>query len=189
MKNKTSAALLAFFLGGLGIHQFYLGNTGKGIIYLLFCWTLIPSLVAFIEFLLFLTMDERSFNIRYNQGFQLPPVQSVQSNSIPSVPIQQQQQQQQQQQIPVIPKNSSYADYVRKTDLHMIENTSFENSSYEWCLNKMIKNYREIIRYPKKEDAPGYMKFKEYEAYVNKLNADRNDPQVDYWNYFSAFIN
>ena len=48
-KNNTTAVLLALFLGGLGIHKFYLGETGMGILYLLFCWTYIPSIVAFFE--------------------------------------------------------------------------------------------------------------------------------------------
>ena len=65
MKNKTTAALLAFFLGGLGIHHFYL-NSGKGIWYLLFFWTLIPALIAFIESIIFLTMDQQEFDRRYN---------------------------------------------------------------------------------------------------------------------------
>lgn len=30
-KSKMVAGLLGIFLGGLGIHNFYLGNTGKGI--------------------------------------------------------------------------------------------------------------------------------------------------------------
>lgn len=34
-KSKLAAALLAFFLGGLGIHNFYLGNNGKGLAQLL----------------------------------------------------------------------------------------------------------------------------------------------------------
>lgn len=48
-KNPTSALLLALFLGGLGIHKFYLGQTGLGIVYLLFCWTYVPSIIAFFE--------------------------------------------------------------------------------------------------------------------------------------------
>lgn len=36
IKNKTLAAILALFLGGLGIHKFYLGKTAAGILYLLF---------------------------------------------------------------------------------------------------------------------------------------------------------
>ena len=34
-KSKNTALLLCFFLGALGIHQFYVGKTGKGILYLL----------------------------------------------------------------------------------------------------------------------------------------------------------
>jgi len=48
-KNPTSAVLLALFLGGLGIHKFYMGQIGLGILYLIFCWTYIPAIIAFIE--------------------------------------------------------------------------------------------------------------------------------------------
>ena len=34
-KNKTAAILLAIFGGGLGLHRFYLGSVGMGIVYLL----------------------------------------------------------------------------------------------------------------------------------------------------------
>lgn len=34
-KSKSVAGLLAIFLGGLGIHDFYLGNTKKAIIHIL----------------------------------------------------------------------------------------------------------------------------------------------------------
>lgn len=34
-KKKTTALLLCIFLGGLGIHRFYVGKIGTGIIYLL----------------------------------------------------------------------------------------------------------------------------------------------------------
>lgn len=64
-KSKIAAALFAFFLGGIGGHKFYLGQIGWGIAYLLFCWTFIPAFVAFIEFILFLTMSEEKFNLKY----------------------------------------------------------------------------------------------------------------------------
>lgn len=69
MKNKIVAAVLAWFLGGFGVHRFYLGQVGKGLLYLLFFWTGIPFLIAFIDFILFLTMSEKKFNFRYNQEY------------------------------------------------------------------------------------------------------------------------
>ena len=58
--NKVALVLLTFFLGGLGVHKFYLGKYVQGVIYFLFSWTLIPSIVAFIEFIIYAcTSDER----------------------------------------------------------------------------------------------------------------------------------
>ena len=64
-RNKTTAALLALFFGGFGIHKFYLGQGGSGVVYLLFCWTLIPALVAFIESLILFGMNDTTFASRY----------------------------------------------------------------------------------------------------------------------------
>lgn len=47
--SKVAYVLLAFFLGGLGIHNFYAGRTGLGILYLVFCWTFIPAIAGFIQ--------------------------------------------------------------------------------------------------------------------------------------------
>jgi TM2 domain-containing membrane protein YozV len=66
MKNKSTAAILAFFLGGIGMHRFYLNQTGLGFLYLIFCWTLIPCIIAFVDFIIFLTMSDESFNKKYN---------------------------------------------------------------------------------------------------------------------------
>ncbi|MCC9138771.1 NINE protein [Pontibacter silvestris] len=68
MKNKTTAALLAFFLGGFGAHFFYLGKAGRGVLCILFFWTLIPAIIAFIDFIRFLTMSDYDFNVKYNNG-------------------------------------------------------------------------------------------------------------------------
>lgn len=67
MKDKTAAALLAFFLGGIGVHRFYLNQVGLGFLYLLFSWTFIPLIAAFIDFIVFLAMDKRTFDYKYNK--------------------------------------------------------------------------------------------------------------------------
>ena len=67
MKSKTTAILLAFFLGGLGIHRFYLGQNGRGLLYLLFSWTGIPLVISIIDAFMLLIMSEESFTKKYNR--------------------------------------------------------------------------------------------------------------------------
>jgi TM2 domain-containing membrane protein YozV len=64
-KNRVAAALFAILLGGLGIHKFYLGQVGQGILYLLFCWTFIPAIIGFIEGIIYLTMSDSAFEQKY----------------------------------------------------------------------------------------------------------------------------
>lgn len=68
MRNKTVAALLAFFVGAFGFHKFYLGESMAGVMYLIFSWTFIPGILAFFECIGLLMMSEESFNARYNGG-------------------------------------------------------------------------------------------------------------------------
>ena len=49
--NKIVYCILAFFLGGIGVHKFYAGKTSTGILFILFCWTFIPSFIAFVDFI------------------------------------------------------------------------------------------------------------------------------------------
>ena len=63
--DKTALALLAFFLGGLGAHKFYLGKYGQGIFYILFCWTGIPGLIAFVEFIIYLCTPREKIAQKY----------------------------------------------------------------------------------------------------------------------------
>lgn len=72
MRNRTTAALLAFFLGGIGGQFFYLGRAGAGIACLLFCWTFIPCFIALYHFIKFLTMTDGEFNAQYNQIAGMP---------------------------------------------------------------------------------------------------------------------
>jgi len=64
-KSRTTAALLAFFLGWLGAHKFYLGQPVLGLFYFIFSWSGIPIIISFIEGLNFLFMSDTAFNKRY----------------------------------------------------------------------------------------------------------------------------
>lgn len=55
--NKVAYCILAFLLGGIGVHKFYAGKVGSGILCILFCWTGIPALIAFIEFIIAICKD------------------------------------------------------------------------------------------------------------------------------------
>ena len=66
IKNKIVAGLLGIFLGGLGIHKFYLGKIGQGIVYILFCWTFIPALIGFIEGIVYLCSNDENFQLKHH---------------------------------------------------------------------------------------------------------------------------
>lgn len=75
-KSKIVAALLAFFLGTFGIHNFYLGYTGKGVVQLILgligyatSWLLIGLFIliplafwVFIEFILLLVAKQGTYS-------------------------------------------------------------------------------------------------------------------------------
>jgi len=48
-RDEVVGVLLALFLGSFGIHHFYVGRTGLGILYCCFFWTGIPAILGFIE--------------------------------------------------------------------------------------------------------------------------------------------
>jgi TM2 domain-containing membrane protein YozV len=68
MKDKNVAAILALFLGGLGVHKFYLGRIGAGVLYLIFSVTFIPSILGLIDFFLLALMDQDEFQRRYGDS-------------------------------------------------------------------------------------------------------------------------
>lgn len=48
-RDEVVGVLLALFLGCFGVHHFYVGRVGLGILYACFCWTGIPAILGFIE--------------------------------------------------------------------------------------------------------------------------------------------
>jgi TM2 domain-containing membrane protein YozV len=64
-KNRMTAALLAIFLGGIGIHKFYLGRGFQGLLYLVFCWTFIPAFLGLIEGIVYISMSDVGFARQY----------------------------------------------------------------------------------------------------------------------------
>lgn len=69
MKNKTTAALLALLFGYFGIHKFYLGKGGQGILYILLLFVFGLSIIlGLIDAIMLFSMTEDDFNIRYNGG-------------------------------------------------------------------------------------------------------------------------
>lgn len=64
-KNRQTAGIFALLLGGIGVHKFYLGQVGLGVVYLLFCWTAIPALIGFVEGIILLTQTDEAFAQKY----------------------------------------------------------------------------------------------------------------------------
>ena len=80
-KSKIAAGLFAILLGGLGIHKFYLGYTGPGLVYLLtntIGWIVtafmlgVPNIIlmvlALVEGIIYLTKTDEEFERIYVVG-------------------------------------------------------------------------------------------------------------------------
>ena len=71
-RNKYVAALIAFLIGTLGIHRFYLGRIGSGIVMLVLSITLVGLAItipwAFIDMIRYLMMSDEEFATRYPRG-------------------------------------------------------------------------------------------------------------------------
>lgn len=64
-KDKNTAGILALFLGGIGVHKYYLGRSNWWL-YLIFCWTFIPAIIALVEAIQLFMMKPDDFNRKYN---------------------------------------------------------------------------------------------------------------------------
>ena len=69
-KSKKTATILAFpILGSLGIHKFYLGQIGQGILYFIFSFLLIPAIISLFEFISYLSMSTEKFDSKFNPEY------------------------------------------------------------------------------------------------------------------------
>ena len=51
MVSKGGYIGLCLILGGIGVHKFYSGKWIQGLLYLAFCWTWIPVILALFDLL------------------------------------------------------------------------------------------------------------------------------------------
>ncbi len=70
IKSKIAAGVLAILLGGIGVHKFYLGKIGMGILYVVFCWTGIPALIGLIEGIMYLCSNDENFQLKHHVRLQ-----------------------------------------------------------------------------------------------------------------------
>ena len=65
IQRKLVQSALAIFLGTVGAHKFYQGKTFQGILYILLCWTSLPTWISFIEGIRYLFMPVEDFYEQY----------------------------------------------------------------------------------------------------------------------------
>lgn len=68
-KSKVAAGVLALLLGGLGVHKFYLGRVGAGIVHIILSITIIGIpvnwVICLIEAIIYFTKSDMEFHQTY----------------------------------------------------------------------------------------------------------------------------
>lgn len=77
-KNKLTAGLLAILLGGIGVHKFYMGSWGWGIVFIAIVLLtggfggIATGTCALVEGIIYLTMSQDRFNEKYPPETEAP---------------------------------------------------------------------------------------------------------------------
>ena len=72
MKDKNVAGILALFLGWLGVHRFYLGQVGLGILFVflsVISFGALSFFFAVIDAIVFFSQDKDAFDLKYNKSY------------------------------------------------------------------------------------------------------------------------
>src|SRR5690606_24395346 len=99
-------------------------NGGLTLLYLLFCWTLIPTVVSIFDFFYFLIITDEKFNDKYNTY--------IHSNNFKLL----------QKEI------DNYNQYIQETDLDFIKNGQHRTGSYNYVFQNLIASYQLIVNSP-----------------------------------------
>jgi len=191
-KDKIIATLLAFFLGGFGIHRFYLGQVGLGIVYLIFCWTFIPAVIAFIDFIGILVMSNEDFDRKYNThlfqrrsfGYQTPPQNIVNQPYINTPNHNYRQQPQMQNRVSYHGQILKKVNDLRDEIINKIENSSdFSNDivqDIKPLVDKYITQVRELVERDKRlESVAQAHSINDIDLKVTELTRKLNNPMSD----------
>ena len=80
--NKIIYIVLAFFLGGFGVHKFYAGKTMSGFLHLAFFWTGIHIIAIISGVLTLLRPADENGNVVYVISKELRNLDSISNNCV-----------------------------------------------------------------------------------------------------------
>ena len=68
ISNRTRgiAIALCLYFGGFGAHKYYTNKAGIGVLYSMFCWTFIPSIISCIDLIVLLCTSDKNFDSKVN---------------------------------------------------------------------------------------------------------------------------
>ncbi|HED05103.1 MAG TPA: NINE protein [Ignavibacteria bacterium] len=150
-RNISLARFVSFFFGTFGFQKFYLGQTKKGILSIMFCWTFIPSFIGLIDFIKLISINEESFNIKFNGGY-IPTKKTIiktQKNrvnqplrqiNIPPTPITQNKQEYRSSDQSIIDINSENLDLTIEHSVPKKENSTevpYWSHSYVYSFDEL----------------------------------------------------
>ena len=59
--DHIECGIIAIIFGSVGLHKFYNGKYGKGMLYFIFCWSGIPALVGILEGIHYLAETQEQY--------------------------------------------------------------------------------------------------------------------------------